>query len=349
MLKFILFLISFLIGLTVFGFITSSIGIDEIVRAFSSFSAEGLLIILALSLLIAVVGIWRLKFILKTQGYSLSFWKIAEIWFGGFVISYFTPIAIFGGEVFMIYAIRKALSVSWEKSSAAVFIHRVLDATIFFPFLILGLFAFPFLAGNFPKTKVIIAGSVVASIIIFLLVVFYIKTFRKKSALEWLLKPFGLNRKKLKDKKGGALILGAEQEIVSFFGLRKKQMWQGLLISGLKYILILLRCMVLIYLFGGGWSLLKSLSAYGFFNLATLVPVPAMLGSLEVAESLVFSGIGMGANIGIAFSFVLRGMDILFSLIGFLLLIKVGMKLIKIKVLEFIDKVVSNKSSLFFS
>ena len=345
--KVILFLVSLVIGLAIFGFVTSSVGIDEVVKAFSSFPPQGILIILFLSFLIALVGIWRLKFILKTQGYSLSFWKVAEIWFGGFTISYFTPIAIFGGEVFMIYALKKAFSVPWEKSSAAVFIHRVLDATIFFPFLIIGLFAFPLLAGTFPKTKVIIAGSIVASIIIFLLVVFYIKTFRKESTLEWFLKPFGLNRKKIQNQRGGELVLGAEKEIVSFFGLRKGQMWKGLAISLIKYFLVLIRCITLIFFFGGGWHLLRALAAYGFFNLAVLVPVPAMLGSLEVAESIVFSGIGMGANVGIAFSFVLRSMDILFAIIGFLILIKFGMKLIKIKIIEFIDSIFSNKSSLF--
>jgi len=347
--KIILFLVSLLIGLSLFGLVTSSIGIDEIAKAFSSFPVEGLVIILFISFLIVLVGIWRLKFILKTQGYYLSFWKVAEIWFGGFTISYFTPIAIFGGEVFMIYGLKKAFSVPWEKASAAVFIHRVLDATIFFPFLVIGLFTFPFLAGTFPKTKVIIAGSIVAAIIIFLLAIFYIKTFRKESTLEWFLRLFGLSRKKLQNQKGGELVLGAEKEILSFFGLKKGRMWKGLAISLLKYFLILIRCVMLIFFFGGSWHLLRALSAYGFFNLATLVPVPAMLGSLEIAESIVFSGIGMGANVGVAFSFVLRSMDLLCAMIGFLLLIKFGIKLIKIKIGEFIDKVISNRNSLFIA
>lgn len=345
--KIVFFLVSLVVGLAIFGLVISRVGISEVIKAFSSFPLEGILMILFLSFLIAAVGIWRLKFILKIQGYNLSFWKVTEVWFGGFVISYFTPIAIFGGEVFMIYTLKKAFSVPWEKSSAAVFIHRVLDATIFFPLLIIGLFVFPFLAGTFPETKMIIAGSTVASIIIFLLAVFYIKTLKKESTLEWFLKLFGLSRKKLQNQKGGKLVLGAEKEIVSFFGLRKRQMWKGLAISLIKYFLLFIRCVVLLFFFGEGWHFLKTLSVYGFFNLAVLVPVPAMLGSLEVVESVVFSEIGMGANVGIAFSFVLRSMDILFAMVGFLILIKFGMKLIKIKIMEFLDGIFSNKSSLF--
>ncbi len=345
--KLFLFLLSLIMGLAIFGLATSKVGFEEIKEAFSLFPISGLAIILILTALIALAGTWRLKFILKTQGYDLSFSKLAEVWLTGFAISYLTPIAIFGGEVFMIYALRRFFPLSWEKSSAAVFIHRVLDATIFVPLLVLGVFTFSLLAGSFPAAKIITAGGIMAAILIFLLAVFYVKSFRRESPLEWFLRLFGMNRKKLEKREGGRLILGAEKEIVSFFGLKKKEMWQGLGISLVKYLLIVARCWLLIFFFKGGWSIFNALSAYGFFNLAALVPVPAMLGSLEVAEGLVFSGLGLGANTGLAFSFLLRAMDVLICLIGIILLIKFGMKLIKVKIIELIDKVVFNKNSLF--
>ncbi len=345
--KLFFFTLSLIMGLAIFGLATSKVGFEEIREVFSSFPISGLIVILILTALIALVGTWRLKFILKSQGYDLPFSKLTEVWLTGFAISYLTPIAIFGGEVFMIYALRRFFPLSWEKSSAAIFIHRVLDATIFFPFLVLGVFTFFFLAGSFPAAKIIAAGGVVAAFLIFLLIVFYIKSFRRESPLEWFLKLFGMNRKKLEKKEGGRLILGAEKEIVSFFGLKRKEMWQGLGISLVKYLLVLARCWLLIFFFKGGWDIFNALSAYGFFNLATLVPVPAMLGSLEIAEGLVFSGLGLGANVGLAFSFLLRAMDVLICLIGIILLMKFGMKLVKVKVIELIDKVVFNKNSLF--
>lgn len=346
--KLFLFLISLVVGLAIFSFATSQVGLKEIEEAFNLFPSQGIILILGLTALVTLTCVWRLKFILKTQGHNLPFIKLAEIWVVGFAISYLTPIAIFGGEVLMIYLLRKEFNLSWEKSSASVFIHKVLDATIFFPFLIIGLFTFPILVGGFPKTNVIIAGGVTAGIVIALLAIFYIKSFRKESALEWFLKLFGMSRKKLEKKEGGRLILGAEQEIISFFGLKKKIMWQGLALSFLKYSFVLIRVWVLVFLFQGGWSLLRALSAYGFFNIAVMVPVPAMLGSLEAAESLAFSAMGMGANVGIAFSLVLRSMDVILCLIGLIVLVKVGMKLIKMKILEIIDKIVASKD-LFFN
>ena len=345
--KAFLFLLSLIIGLAIFGLATSKVGFEEIGEAFALFPNSGIIVILLLTFLIALVGTWRLKFILQAQGYDLPFSKLTEVWFTGFAISYLTPIAVFGGEVFMIYSLRRFFSLSWEKSSAAVFIHRVLDATVFFPLLVFGVFSFSYLAGFMPTAKIMVAGGIVAAFLIFLLAMFYLKSFRKESPLEWFLKLFGMNRKKLAQREGGKLILAAEEEIVDFFGLKRKEMWQGLGISLLKYLLIVLRCWLLILFFQGGTNILNALTAYGFFNLATMVPVPAMLGSLELAEGLAFEGIGLGANIGIAFALVLRAMDVLLCLIGIILLIKFGAKLVKIKIIEIIDKFTSQKNSFF--
>jgi len=336
--KIIIFLITLAIGLAVFSLATSKVGAEEIIKAFSIFPSWGIVVILLLTVLISVVGTWRLKFILEVQGNKLPFLKLFEVWIAGFAISYLTPIAILGGEVFMIYALRRSYPISWEKSASAVFIHKVLDATIFFPFLILGIFTFPVLSGFFPKGGIIIVGGVVAGILITLLAVFYIKSFREESTLDWFLKIFRMNRKKLEERgEGGRLVLLAEKEIVSFFGVRKKEMWQGIGLSLLKYILIIARIFLLIFFLKGSFHVLESIAAYGFFNLAILVPVPAMLGSLEVAEGLVFEGMSFGANVGLAFSLVLRSMDTLFCIIGLVLLVKVGIRLIKIRFLEIVD------------
>jgi len=340
--KILLFTLSLVIGLAIFGLATSKVGFKEIAGVLAAFPVWGIIVTLILTLLITFVGTWRLKFILKLENYDIPFFKLLEIWLLGFAISYLTPIAVFGGEIVMIYALRKAASLPWEKSSAAVFIHKVLDATIFLPFLVLGVFAFPVLSGFLPKTNIMIAGGVVAGIFIVLLSVFYIKSFKKESSLDWFLKLFGIDKKKLEKKRGGKLVIAAEKDIINFFGLRKKEMWQGIGMSVLKYLLILIRCWVLIFFFTGSWNILQAMAAYGFFNLAALIPVPAMLGSLEIAEGLVFGGMGLGANVGMAFSLILRSVDVLLCLMGLIFLLKFGAKLIKIKIIEIIDRFYPN-------
>jgi len=340
--KVIFFLASLTIGIMIFGLVTSKVGLGEITNAFFLFSLRGLMAVLILTFLIGLTDIWKLKFILKTQGQNLSCLKIAEVWLPGFAVSYLTPFAIWGGEFFMVYILRKKFEVAWEKGGASVFIFRVIDATIFFPFLIAGIFIFPALTGYFPTTKVLIVGGIITSIFVLLLLNFYIKSFKGKSVLEGFLKIFKKNRKKIEETKGGKIFFDGEKEVIKFFNPRKKEMWIAIANSVVKYLLILTRVWLLIFFFQGGVSVLKALTVYGFFNLSCLLPVPAQLGILEVSEAIVFQGFGLGANVGIAFALTLRAMDFLGCFMGILVTIKIGFGLIKRKIIEIIDKLTLN-------
>lgn len=347
--KIFFFVLSLIVGLIAFGFITSKVGAGEIVKAFALFSWQGLFLILFLTFLISIVSTFRLKYILKTYGHELSMREVGAIWASGFAVSFLTPIAVLGGEFFIIYILRKAHSLSWKESIAVAFVNKIMDATIFLPFLILGLFIFPVLSGFFPGGKIIILGGGVAAFFIVLLSLFYIKSMRNESVLAVILKFFGSSKKRIKEKKGGEIVFDAEEEILDFFGLRKKKTWIAIGLAVLKYLLIITRCWFLIFFFQGGVSILKALSIYGFFNLASLIPVPAMLGSLEVAESVAFSGLGMGSSVGIAFSLLIRSMDILIVIAGIALLIRFGMKIAQMKITNIIDKLVSGGSSMLSS
>lgn len=342
--KIFFFLISLTIGAVIFGAVTSKVGSKEIVQAFSLFSWSGLLVILALTFFIALIDIWKLKFILKTQGHNLSYLNVAEVWLPGFAVTYLSPFFIWGGEVVMIYALRKKFNVAWEKSGAAVFIFRAIDATIFFPFLILGILTFPILIGYLPVGKMLIAGGILTGIFVALLITFYVKSFRGESVLEGLLKIFGKDRKKVEKTEGGRMFFEGEREVIKFFGPRKKAMWIAIGNSLIKYFLILIRAWLLIFFFKGGLSIMKAIAAYGFYNLTDLIPVPAQLGTLELSEVMVFQGFGMGAGVGIAFALVLRAMDSLECLMGIIIMIKIGFELIRKRIFEAIDKFVRHNN-----
>ena len=336
--KILLFFLSLTVGIVIFGIITSKVGTEDIIKAFSLFSLKGLCVVLFLTLIIALTDVWKLKFILKSQGHNIAYWQVAEVWLTGFAISYLTPIAVWGGELFMTYTLKNKHKVSWEKGGAAVFIFRVIDATIFFPFLILGIVLFPFLTRTFPIFGILISGIVITGIFVILLANFYFKSFKNKSVLEGILKFFGKDKKKFEQGKGGKLIFGAEKEVIGFFKDNKRAMWIAIGNSLFKYALIIIRAWLLLFFFGGGFDILKTLSIYGFFNLSCLVPLPAQLGSLETAQAIVFTVFGLGANVGIAFSLVLRAMDSLVCLTGLLLILKVGADLIKNKIFDIVDK-----------
>ncbi len=346
--KIIFFAISLIIGLAIFSFVTTEVGTEEIIKALSLFSWQGLFLVLFLTALIALVSILRLKYVVKKYGRDISLPKTVELWTAGFAVSFLTPVAILGGEFLIIYVLKKVYRLSWKKSIAAAFVNKVMDASAFFPFLILGLIIFPALSGYFPSGKMIFFGSGVTILFVVLLGVFYIKSFKKESILEVVLKIFGSSKKKVEEKRGGRIIMNAEKEVLEFFGLRKRSMWTGLTLAFLKYLLILARIWALIFFFQGGTGILNALSVYGFFNLSSLIPVPAMLGSLEAIESIVFESLGLGANVGVAFALLIRSFDILMVLAGIFFLIKIGMKLAGMKITGFVGSIVSDKKSSFF-
>jgi uncharacterized protein (TIRG00374 family) len=336
--KIIIFLIALTIGILIFGLVTTKIGFKEIIKAFTLFSWQGLIVILILTFLIVLTDTWKLKYILQSMGHRFSYSETAKIYLMGFAMTYLTHVAVWGGEFIMIYALKKKYSVSWEKSIASIFIFRAVDATIFFPFLVLGVFIFPFFYGGFSLSNTLIYGAIVTAIFVILILYFYIKSFKKQSVLSGILKFFGKNPEEIKKSENGKLFFEGEKEVLKFFGPRKKEMWIAIVNSIIKYLLSLLRVWFLIFFFKGGTDILKALSVYGFVNFSTLVPIPAQLGILEASEAVVFQGFGLGANLGIAFSFLLRTMDSLVSLSGIVFIFKLGFDSIKRKLFETLDK-----------
>ena len=343
--KIIIFLIAFSIGILIFGIVTSKIGFKEIIKAFSLFSWQGLIVILILTFLIVLVDTWRLRFILQSMGHRFSYLEAGKILLMGFAMTYLTHVAVWGGEFIMIYTLKNKYSLSWEKSAAAIFIFRAVDATIFFPFLVLGVFIFPLFTGIFPFSKILIYGTVITAIFIILIAYFYIKSFKKQSALAGILKFFGKDPKKIQESRNGKLVFEGEQEVLKFFSPKKKEMWIAIGNSVIKYLLSLIRVWLLIFFFKGGLDILKALSVYGFVNFSCLVPIPAQLGILEASEALVFKGFGLGANMGIAFSFVLRAMDSLVCLAGIIIIFKFGFDFAKKKLFEAIDKFILRENN----
>ena len=318
--KFLIFLVSAVIGLLLFFWVIRWVGWQEISGVLLTLLGYKGLVILGVTLLIWFVGTWQWKFILKSQGYKFSTWSLAEILFASFPITYlFTPTAVFGGEVFRIYSLKKKSSVPLEKNIASVAIGRLLSASVLLLFLILGAVSFVLLAEEPVENFRIIALALIGLLAVGL-AIFYSRSCKKKSILKRFLRFFGVKEKK------NHLPEEIEKEIFHFFDFRKDVMWKGLGIAFLRYSLIVVRCWLIVFFLGGGLGVFGSLAIMFFLYLAHFFPFPADLGSLEGVQVLAFSALGLGASAGISFSLVLRSVDILIALFGLVLLIKLGMK-----------------------
>lgn len=327
------------IGLIVFFIVMQRAGPDNINQALLLFfSLEGLLI-LFLTFLWMFLGNLKWRIILKSYGHKFKLRQLFPLWLLGFSISYLTPFSLFGGEVFRIYFTKKKFPhLKWEKSMASVAADKLLDATVFFFFLIAGLIAFTFF-GKVETLWMVVGIIIIAGALLALLGVFYFKRYKKESALEWLISIVGLKKIHLTNgKENREAIFQAEKDVFEFFDLRKKSFWQALGITFLRYSVHFLRAAVLVFFIIGNVGLFKSLAVYGFANLSTLTPMPATLGALELGQGIVFRVLGFGFSNGTVFSMVWRGADLIFCLLGAVFLIIFSAKLAEEKLLKFFDR-----------
>ncbi|MEK9153606.1 MAG: lysylphosphatidylglycerol synthase transmembrane domain-containing protein [Patescibacteria group bacterium] len=277
------------------------------------FNFQGLLLA-AITILAAYFGIWRSAIVLRSYGHKLAFWPLAALWLAGFGAGYALPVNL-GGDIVKAYFTKKKFDfLSWERVIAASGAERILDATMFFVFLVGGLAIFALksnLAAYLSVGVLVVLGLVTAGLILF-----YFKAQRKEGFLQWFFNFFGLAKSRFFRGQSNDVLLGAEKEMLQFFHVSKVYFWQGLAVSFLRYLALFGRVWLLLFLVTGHIGLFKALAIFGFTLVGFLSPVPASLGTLELSVGLGFQGLGLGFASGAVFSMILRIVDLLLCLVG---------------------------------
>lgn len=311
-------IISFLIGLGIVFWIVKIVGIGEIKEVLINFASIKGVVVLALTFFIWIAGAGKWHFILKTLGCRVSLKNLAPIVIAAFSISYiFSPAAFLGNLGFRVYAAKKKFSVPWHKNVSSVAIGEVLDIIALSFFLILGSVVFLFSSsspfGLFKITVIAVTTSLTAVIAFF-----FFRMYQKKSLLIWFLKLLKI------EKQDNKTIWNIEKSMTSFLNCKKAFFWKGLGLSFLKYLSIFSRIALIIYFLGGGFNILIALAVMFVLYLSYLFPLPASLGALEAGQVFAFQALGKGAAAGLGFGFVIRGADVILTLVGIIFLWNIG-------------------------
>lgn len=212
-----LFLISLLVGLTLFIWIGRVVGWQEIKRAFLILVSWQGLVILLLTLAVQIIGTWQWREILKSGGNNIPFKSL----FGPYLVSsslmYFFPIAMLGGWIFQAQIIKEKYSVPRLKGIASVIGERILDWTIQLAVIFFGIL-FLLSKISYPPKKIFLIFGAVTIFFIIGFPLFYLKIFRGESIIELFLKKFGL---RLSGQENS--ILDLEKEIFDFFKSKKRR------------------------------------------------------------------------------------------------------------------------------
>ncbi len=318
--KLLLFLIPLLVGAGLFYWVTKTVGWQAIGNSFLVFTGWHGLVILVLTGLTALLGTWIWQQVLKGMGANVSFRKLWQAYVAGFAIRYLMPMVIIGSEVFQGHILREIDSVTWEKSMASVIVDRVLELTASVVVIFFGLTYFLLKIGLPPVNLALIFGGLLV-LLTGLIGFFYFKSFRRES----MAKAIGRIFKSDLDTEP----LQIEKEIFSFFKIRNMLMWKSLVLSFLRVGMMWFRTWFLVLFLGKSLAALPALSILGFYSLITMVPIPADLGSHEAIQAFAFSSLGMPASAGTAFALVVRAAELLLSLLGIIILFRLGFALLK--------------------
>ena len=312
--KILLLLISFLVGIALFFWVSRMVDWEGVKEVLSLFTGWEGLIVLGLTAVMAAVGTWRWKEILKGGGTEISFRCLIGPYLAGFAVMFLAPILVWGGEIFRTYTLKERNSVPWSKGMASVIIDRILEWTANLTVIIVGGLFFIFFIG-LPSSKLLIVFGGLFLVFLGGLGFFYFKSIRRESIVSFFVR---------NDKP-----LETEKEIFNFFKGNKKAVWKSFILSFLKAGAMYVRVWFLIVFLGKSIGALPALSVLGFSYLAVMIPIPTALGSHEAIQTFAFGSLGLGAHTATAFTMIIRGAELIAALTGVVILFRLGAILVK--------------------
>lgn len=320
-----LILISLLVGAAIFIWFGRVVGWDHVWQAFEVFKGWQGIVILALTFLIAIIGNWRWYEILKDKQVDISFRKIFDSYLGGYAMMYLFPIIFLSGEIFRIFSLVKEEKIQISKAASSVIIERILEWTINIFVILFGLF-FLFSRLNLPIQVLYIFGTVLV-FFIGSIGFFYFKALNQKSIVSGLIKKI-VHKEIAKSNN----ILEIENEVLAFFQPGSKTLIKGLILSLLRAGVMLVRVWLLIIFLGGiSIDFIISLSILGFSYFSALVPIPTSLGAHEIIQVAAFNAFHLESSMVTAFTMIIRGAEIVISILGLGFLLKKGFSIVEEK------------------
>lgn len=321
MLKTLVLIILFVVGLVILGAVIKIVGIGEIAKGFSQFSPWGIIPLLVFGVANHVMAAVKWQYILRTMKIRMGVVPLFKIGLAGYAVSYISPIAFIGGEVFRGYLLKDRYGISWQKALSSISIDKIVEASVWAVVIFIGVILYIFHAGISSFSRTIILSGVSSLFFVGWLVVIYAFSFKKKSlAYPLIIKPF-----KLQNSKGGKFLAEFENEFFTFFSFHnKKHILVAFKLAVLKNVFLWLRNVFLIYYLVQTFVYSGGIIALAASYLTYSLPIPGALGAHEAALSFIFSGIGLSAGTGAVFTLLVRGADMLLVTIGLIYLFKWG-------------------------
>jgi uncharacterized protein (TIRG00374 family) len=307
---------SILGGLTLTILVLWGVGVDNIITQFLNAKWYLILGYIIVSIAIALGVTYKWMIVLDAYGVKLPFYTLFIYRLIGFAVGYVTPMSHVGGEPVRALLVGKQ-GIPYKVSFSAVLVDKLLEmffnVGIFFlgALLIVNSSSFPLVARGtiFFISLLLIVGATL----------FSYNILKKKKVFVPLLKLLRFNkRKNWKRLKKSANEF--ELLIEHFYANRKRHFQRSMLMNAILWALMFIEYKLALLILG------HNANVFGIFlfltgvGIAYSIPIPAALGVLELGQISAGALLGIQASIGVALAFLIRMRDIVWTILGLILL-----------------------------
>lgn len=296
--------------------------------------------------LIPIVGVWIFIYGMNALSWQtiirskcpevrVSFWRIYRLTITGYALNYATPVGGLGGEPYRIMELSK--DVGNQRATSSVILYAMMHFFAHFWYWFSSIFIYLALAavGDLPINTAI--GTLLGIVIVFCLIAFYIfsKGYRNGlvgNVIRWLGHIPGLKGWSGRFQTNHAEALhNIDEQIASLYAEDKRAFYRSLILEYLSRVVQSSEVMFMLLLFGidcgGGFSglLLTFLHSFLIVSFTTLFAnligfLPMQLGVQEGGFVLSIAALGLSAALGIFVSIICRVREIIWIVIGILLM-----------------------------
>ncbi len=314
----------FLLGVAVFGYLVTQIGIGQLASDAGRTGFMFVPIVLLYSLVYACSArAWQL-----TMGESNrpSFWRTYAVTISAGALNFLTPVVNAGGEPFRVAALAPWLGT--RRAAGSVILHRMLHSfayvLVWFTAVVL---AFALLPRETPNAVLIILGVVG---LVLLCILALIMSAHRSGVLERLLNWMGrvplLRRLAARLEPKRTMLVELDHQITEFYHRQPRRFVQAILLEYLSRCIFMVEIVLIVASLGYRLSYLSAFAIGGLEGLAgnLLFVVPFEIGAREGAYYLLFNLFGLDPQLGLYTSIVSRVRDFAWIAAGLLLIWVVG-------------------------
>jgi glycosyltransferase 2 family protein len=307
---------SVLFGLAVSFFMVWRVGPGKIADVFRNASWTLILLYFTVSLLIALFLTLKWHVALDAYGVRLPFYTLFIYRLIGFAVSYVTPTAHVGGEPVRAVLIQQQ-GIPPKVSFSAVIADKSLELIVNIAMFSLGAL-FILNTASFPLAArvSIMALSVLAAL---LAVSFLHRLLTHKPIFTPVLRLLRFH-KRPGWKRLERTVHETERLIEHFYRHKRRHFYASLAIMTVLWTLMYFEYRFALQILGYDPSVFHVFLFLTGVGIAYSIPIPAALGVLELGQVTASTLLGIGAAIGAALAIVVRVRDILWTLIGLVLL-----------------------------